>query len=507
MSSHITIYDYGSQFTQLIARRVRHLGYYSEVVVARPGALNPKTNAIILSGGPSSVYDVGAPDLPQDILASGLPILGICYGMQLLCRALGANITAAGTHEYGLAQLSVLRHEGLLDGVASSSQVWMSHGDKVTNLPESLETYAVTADCPHAVVGNAQRKLYGIQFHPEVVHTPQGTHILQNFLKAVSGLSPDWSMENFISGAERDISATVQNGRVLLALSGGVDSSVLAMLLERIIPGQTDMRFVDNGLLPEGERQRVERVFGHLPNFRIVDAQEEFLDNLRGKIDPEDKRHAIGHTFIDVFTREAAKLTPKPSFLAQGTLYPDRIESTSIRGPSSKIKSHHNVGGLPARLGFDLLEPFGDLFKDEVRELGRCLNMEADVIERHPLPGPALAIRCPGEVTPERIRKAREANRIVVEEIRAAGLYAAIWQAFAVLLPVKSVGVMGDKRTFDEVCAVRAVSSEDAMTAEWVYLPQATLQRISSRIVNEVRGINRVLFDITSKPPGTIEWE
>jgi len=511
MSETVLVLDFGSQYTQLIARRVRELGVYCEIVFPNLKAsevrgLKPK--ALILSGGPSSVYDTHAPRCDPEIFSLGVPILGICYGIQLLAQELGGRVQRSPRREYGQAELLLDRRAKLFQGLPSRMKVWMSHGDSLVEPPMGFEVLAHTANSPLAAVAHEAKKIYGVQFHPEVVHTPKGREILRNFLFRVALCKGDWSMESFIEQATRDIRKKVRKGRVLCGLSGGVDSSVVAALLLRAIGRNTVPVFVDNGLLRKDEARDVERAFGkHLQaDLHVVDAQKIFLSRLAGVKDPERKRKIIGETFIRVFEREARNLG-KFDFLAQGTLYPDVIESISFKGPSATIKSHHNVGGLPERMHLKLLEPLRELFKDEVRVLGRKLGLLPEIVERQPFPGPGLAVRILGEVTKERLHLLREADAVVMKEIRKAGLYRKLWQAFAVLLPVKSVGVMGDERTYENVVALRAVTSEDAMTADWAPLPYPVLGRISNRIINEVKGVNRVVYDISSKPPATIEWE
>jgi GMP synthase (glutamine-hydrolysing) len=511
MNETILVLDFGSQYTQLIARRVRELGVYCEIVfpnipASRVRALGPM--GLILSGGPSSVYDPNAPKCDPEIFSLGLPILGICYGIQLLAHELGGKVEQSPRREYGHAELVIDHRARLFQGLPARLRVWMSHGDSLVSPPSGFEVLAHTANSPVAAVACEPKKIYGVQFHPEVVHTPRGREILSNFLFRVAGCKGTWSMESFIGQATQEIREKVGKGRVLCGLSGGVDSSVVTALLLKAIGRNTVPVFVDNGLLRKGEVRDVEAAFRkHLKaDLRVVDAGKIFIKKLAGVEDPERKRKIIGETFIRVFEREARRLG-KLDFLAQGTLYPDVIESTSFRGPSATIKSHHNVGGLPERMHLKLIEPLRELFKDEVRVLGRKLGLPAEIVERQPFPGPGLAVRILGEVTEERLALLREADAVVAEEIRRAGLYTKLWQAFAVLLPVRSVGVMGDERTYENVVALRAVTSEDGMTADWAPLPYNVLGRISNRIINEVKGVNRVVYDISSKPPATIEWE
>ncbi len=511
----VLILDFGSQVTQLIARRLRESGIYCEIwpfnaSASRLSEWRPK--AIILSGGPASVTDPASPRAPETVWTMGVPVLGICYGQQLMCQDLGGAVEAHGVQEFGRAFVDVTGHCPLFADTwteGQREQVWMSHGDRVTRLPDGFRSVASSEGAPFAVVADDVRRFYGVQFHPEVVHTPHGAALLRNFTHGVAGLRGDWSMAEFRQEAIARIRAQVGQGRVICGLSGGVDSSVAAVLIHEAIGDQLTCIFVDHGLLRRGEAEEVERTFRDRFNIRLVhrDASALFLDALEGVTDPETKRKTIGRLFIDVFDEEATKLGGA-DFLAQGTLYPDVIESVSVTGgPSVTIKSHHNVGGLPDRMRMKLVEPLRELFKDEVRVLGRELGLPATLVGRHPFPGPGLAIRIPGAITREALETLRHADAIYLEEIRAAGLYDAIWQAFAVLLPVRTVGVMGDGRTYAQVCALRAVTSTDGMTAEFYPFDMAFLGRVAGRIVGEVRGINRVTYDITSKPPGTIEWE
>jgi GMP synthase (glutamine-hydrolysing) len=509
----ILILDFGSQYTQLIARRVREARVYCEIhpydlPLERIRALNPA--GIILSGGPASLYERDAPNIERAVLELGCPVLGICYGMYVIAQHLGARSAGAARREYGPAMLTVDQPDQLFEGLSSGAHlVWMSHGDRVESLPAALCPIAHSDNSPYAAVRSADGRLRGIQFHPEVVHTPEGAAILSNFVHKICKEPGNWTMANFIETKVAEIRARVgPDERVLMGLSGGVDSSVAAALIHRAIGGRLHCVFVDTALLRAGERQRMEEVFaGQLGiDLNVADASQLFLERLAGVTDPEQKRRVIGHTFIEVFERQARALGGA-RFLGQGTLYPDVIESVSFKGPSATIKSHHNVGGLPENMRFELIEPLRELFKDEVRELGRQLGLPSDIVDREPFPGPGLAIRIIGEVTRERLELLRRADHIVIEETRAAGLHNRLWQSFAVLLPVKSVGVMGDGRTYESVLAIRAVESSDGMTADWARLDHAVLARLSSRITNEVRGINRVVYDITSKPPGPIEWE
>jgi len=511
LEDKILILDFGSQYTQLIARRIRELKVYSEI---RPYYTTPEEvlsfspKGIILSGGPSSIYDPQAPLCSKEILQLQCPVLGICYGMQLMAHLLGGQVEKAEKGEYGKAYLEILDNRDLFQGLPQKIQVWMSHGDRVLALPPGFEVLARTENSPYAAIANRERALYGLQFHPEVAHTPRGKTILSNFLFNICKCKPTWTMESFLDRSIEDIKKRVGKERVLCALSGGVDSSVVALMVHKAVGNQLICIFVDNGLLRQGEAERVRETFArHFKmNVRFVNAAERFLKRLKGVTDPEAKRKIIGEEFIRVFEEEAKKLG-KVSFLAQGTLYPDVIESVSVKGPSAVIKSHHNVGGLPERLSFQLLEPLRELFKDEVRELGRLMGIPQEIVGRQPFPGPGLGVRIVGEVTQERLRILREADAIVEEEIKKEGLYYKIWQSFAVLLPVKTVGVMGDERTYEYAIAIRAVESLDGMTADWVKLPYHLLERLSNRIINEVKGVNRVVYDISSKPPSTIEWE
>jgi GMP synthase (glutamine-hydrolysing) len=507
----ILVLDFGSQYTQLIARRVRESKVYSEILpfnasIEKIRNFNPK--GIILSGGPSSVYANDAPIPDIKIFQLGIPVLGICYGMQLMAHLFGGKVAKATRREYGKAELIIDNRMSIFQGIQKKTIVWMSHGDRIVRYPPAFEPLAHTANSPVAAMADQKKGFYALQFHPEVIHTQNGFEILKNFLFKVCKCRPTWTMKSFIESATRDIREKANGKKIVCGISGGVDSSVTAVLVHKAIGDHLTCIFVDNGVLRAGEARKVEETLRKHFNMNIycVDASERFLNRLKGVIDPEVKRKRIGNEFIKVFEEEAKKITGV-KFLAQGTLYPDVIESVPFKGPSATIKSHHNVGGLLKRMKLKLIEPLRELFKDEVRLLGKELGLPVEIINRHPFPGPGLAIRVIGEVTRERCDILRKADIIVLDEIRKAGLYTELWQSFAVLLPVKSVGVMGDERTYENVIAVRAVKSLDGMTADWAKIPHDVLGIISNKIINEVRGVNRVVYDISSKPPSTIEWE
>ena len=509
----VIVLDFGAQYSQLIARRVRECGVYSQIYPFTVSAeeirkIAPK--GIIFSGGPASVKTPGSPRPDKEIFSLGIPVLGICYGLQVMSEMLGGNVTCPEKKEYGLQNIDIVdRTSELLKDVSDKSQVWMSHGDSVDRIPEGFRVTATTPTCPYTAIEDSRRKFYGVQFHPEVVHSVEGEKMIRSFVLDICRAKADWNMGSFVSDAVESIRSIVGDRRVLCGLSGGVDSSVAAVLIHKAIGDQLVCVFVNNGMLRKNEAESVLELFGRHFNMNLqyADATDDFLSALKGVTEPEAKRKIIGKVFVDTFYREARKCGDI-SFLAQGTLYPDVIESRSPSGgPSSTIKSHHNVGGLPDDLKWQLLEPLKELFKDEVRALGKELGLPDELVYRHPFPGPGLGVRCIGEVTKERLDTLRDVDAIFIDEIRKAGLYDKIWQALADLLPVKSVGVQGDERTYREVCTLRAVTSEDAMTADWFRMPYDVLQRAASRICNEVSGVNRVLYDITSKPPGTIEWE
>lgn len=508
----VIILDFGSQYTQLIARKVRECSVYSEIhpfSISKESLLALNPSAIILSGGPSSVYAEDAPHPSFDVLDLGLPVLGICYGLQLIAYTRSGNVDKAAKREFGKAFLKIKNiNNPLFEGVSKETQVWMSHGDSLNKLPEGFEIIADSDNSPICAISNVAKKIYGVQFHPEVQHSLEGKKILNNFLRNIVGLKEEWSAEAFIETAINLIREKVGTDTVILGLSGGVDSTVAAVLLHKAIGNQLHCIHVDSGLMRLDESAKLMKLFAE--NFdmsmELVDGSDRFLGEMAGVSDPEAKRKIIGRIFVELF-EEAALNRKDAKWLAQGTLYPDVIESVSVKGPSATIKSHHNVGGLPEKMNMKILEPFRELFKDEVREVGRLLGVPAWFIDRHPFPGPGLGIRVLGEVTKEKCDLLRRADDIYINELLKAGVYNEIWQAFAVLLPVKSVGVMGDERTYEYTCAIRAVTSTDGMTAEWYHMPYDLLEKISNNIINEVRGINRVVYDITSKPPGTIEWE
>jgi GMP synthase (glutamine-hydrolysing) len=514
MTAPVLVIDFGSQVTQLIARRVREAGVYCEIVPYNKAeeALKNRPRAIILSGGPASVTEDHTPRAPQEVFELGVPVLGICYGEMTMSAQLGGKVETGHHREFGRADIHIEKKSPLLDGlgdIGAAEPVWMSHGDKITAIPPGFAVVATSENSPYAVIANEAKRFYGVQFHPEVVHTPRGALMLKNFVQKIAGIPSDWNMHAFRAREIARIRAQVGKSRVICGLSGGVDSSVAAVLIHEAIGDQLTCIFVDTGLMRMGEADEVVSLFRGHYNIPLVhaDAADLFLGKLEGVSDPEKKRKIIGAAFIDVFDAEAHKIGGA-DFLAQGTLYPDVIESVSATGgPSVTIKSHHNVGGLPERMKMKLVEPLRELFKDEVRALGRELGLPERFVGRHPFPGPGLAIRVPGEITREKLDILRKADAIYLDEIRKAGLYDDIWQAFAVLLPVKTVGVMGDARTYDHVCALRAVTSSDGMTADSYPFEHAFLARTATRIINEVRGINRVVYDVTSKPPGTIEWE
>jgi GMP synthase (glutamine-hydrolysing) len=512
MTEQIIILDFGSQYTQVIARRIRECHVFSQILrfdtpASKLMALRP--SGLILSGGPASVYGRKAPHCDPDIWKLGIPVLGICYGMQLMPYQLGGRVVKSDKREYGHAELKITGDSPLFAGMARRQKVWMSHGDRVMKLPAGFGRIAYSENAPHAAIADKRRRLFGLQFHPEVHHTPNGKQIISNFVHGVCGCGRNWTMKSFIERSIEDIRTKVGKDRVILGLSGGVDSSVAAALIHKAIGNKLTCVFVNNGLLRKGEAESVQRVFGKNLHMKLqyVDDTNAFLRKLRGVTDPERKRKIIGGTFVEVFQR-ATKKAGATRFLAQGTTYPDVIESVSIGGnPAAMIKSHHNVGGLPKKMKFVLLEPLRSLFKDEVREVGAQLGLPREIVWRQPFPGPGLAVRILGAVSPERLRILQEADWIGIDEMKKADLYYKIWQTFAVLLPVKTVGVMGDERTYDNVVAIRAVDSVDGMTADWVRLPYDLMARLSTRIINEVKGVNRVCLDISSKPPSTIEWE
>lgn len=507
----VLILDFGSQYTQLIARTIRQIGVYCEIhpynyAFDSIKALNPK--AIILSGSPSSLTSDEPPRMSESIWDMDIPILGICYGMQLVADHFGGKVSHSDHKEYGNAILEIVGQDPILKGLSNQEQIWMSHGDAISSLPDCFVTLARTSNSPYAIIKHRSLPYYGFQFHPEVVHSPCGTHLLSNFIVNISGITPDWTTKSFIEESVKSIREKIGTDKVILGLSGGVDSSVAAALLYKAIGDQLIPIFIDNGLMRYREAERVRESFEGIEgiNIRFVDASSMFIQRLAGISDPEAKRKIIGNTFIEVFEQESHKYKDA-NWLAQGTLYPDVIESVSFKGPSATIKSHHNVGGLPERMKLKLVEPLRELFKDEVREVGKQLGLPVSLVMRHPFPGPGLGVRILGDITEDKVTLLQKIDEVFISELRSSGLYDSTWQAFAVLLPIKSVGVMGDERSYDYVCALRAVNSVDGMTADWTQLPFDFLKRVSSRISNEVRGINRVVYDISSKPPSTIEWE
>jgi len=510
MRETILVLDFGSQYTQLIARRIRELGVYSEIKpynTPLDEIVRTEPKALRLAGGPASVWDDDSPTVDRGVFELGIPVLGICYGMQLTAQLLGGIVERSRVREFGPATLRITNGFDLLSGIPDKSDIWMSHGDRVLELPPGFESIAESENSPRAAMKNREMRIYGTQFHPEVVHTKFGREILSNFLFKIAGCEGTWTPKSFVETAIKDIRQRAGDATVICGLSGGVDSAVAAVILQRAIWDKLRCIFVDTGLLRLNEAEEVVESFRHMGLHLVhVDARERFLNKLRGVTDPERKRKIIGEEFVNVFEAEASKIKDA-RFLAQGTLYPDVIESVSVKGPSATIKSHHNVGGLPEKMNLELIEPLRELFKDEVREVGRELGVPDEILGRHPFPGPGLAIRIIGEIDEERLEILRQADRIFIEEIKKGGVYDDIWQAFCVFVPVKTVGVMGDERTYENVIALRAVTSLDGMTAKWARIPYDLLERISVRVINEVRGVNRVVYDISTKPPSTIEWE
>lgn len=505
----VLVVNFGSQYVQLIARRIRELGVYSEIIhwdTPMDEIRERSPYGIVFSGGPASVYLEGAPLPNPEIYQLGVPILGICYGLQVIAYQLGGRVERSERQEYGRARLRVIKRDVIFEGIPDEMDVWMSHADRVSQLPEGFETLACSENSPHAVIGNRDKRIYGFQFHPEVTHTQFGKELIANFIYGICKAERNWDMKDFVEEKIREIRERVGNSKVIAALSGGVDSTVASLLVHRAIGDKLTCFFIDHGLLRLGEREEVERNLRDLGlPLKVVDASDLFLSRLRGVEDPEEKRRIVGNTFVEVFEEEAKKVEGA-EFLLQGTLYPDVVESAGIRG-SAKIKTHHNVGGLPERMRLKLLEPFRELFKDEVREIGKLLGVPKEILHRHPFPGPGLAVRIVGEVSEEDLEILRKADKIFIEELKVSGFYDRVWQAFAVLLPIRSVGVMGDVRTYEKVIALRAVESTDGMTADWYRFPYDFLDRVMRRIINEVRGVGRVVYDISSKPPSTIEWE
>ncbi|HSG30698.1 MAG TPA: glutamine-hydrolyzing GMP synthase [Thermodesulfobacteriota bacterium] len=510
MRQLVLIIDFGSQYTQLIARRVRELGIYSEIKpfnlpLEEIKGLNP--GAIILSGGPCSVWDKDSPRVSSDLFNLDIPILGICYGMQLTVSCLGGKVEKSKKREFGPAKLSIKHSSDLFENITNNSQVWMSHSDKVLSISKNFKIIAKTKTCPVAAIKHKDKKIYGTQFHPEVVHTVEGIEILTNFLFKISGLKKNWSPKSFVQRTIEDLKNTLDDSKVICGLSGGIDSTVTAALLKETIGKNLHCIFVDTGLLRLNEAKEIVQSYKQMElNLKVVNAQKVFLQKLRGVIDPEKKRKIIGREFVKVFEAEAKKIKGA-KYLAQGTLYPDVIESVSVKGPSATIKSHHNVGGLPKRMNLKLVEPLRELFKDEARKAGKELGVPTEILGRHPFPGPGLAIRIMGEITKDRLEILRQADRLFIDELKSSNTYDDIWQAFSVFIPVRTVGVMGDERTYENVLALRAVTSTDGMTASWAKIPYDILERVSVKIINEVKGINRVVYDISTKPPSTIEWE